>query len=119
MQSSSGQIIEPYSISAGLDYPGIGPQLAHLIETKRASILNATGKVKNYTVEQIREFQRFQSNFPNQKAMLGFGIHNQRNFKTANYYFSGGIIGSAFIRKQKNKAEAIAFIRSLSSPSSV
>lgn len=42
MQSSSGQIIEPYSISAGLDYPGIGPQLAHLIETKRASILNAT-----------------------------------------------------------------------------
>lgn len=67
MQSSSGQIIEPYSISAGLDYSGIGPQLAHLIETKRASILNATGKAKNYTVEQIREFQRFQSNFPNQK----------------------------------------------------
>lgn len=83
------------------------------------STASTTGKAKNYTVEQIREFQRFQSNFPNQKAMLGFGIHNQRNFKTANYYFSGGIIGSAFIRKQKNKAEAIAFIRSLSSPSSV
>ena len=42
MQTEDGQIIEPYSISAGLDYPGIGPLHAHLIETKRAKALSVT-----------------------------------------------------------------------------
>lgn len=42
MQTKDGQIIEPYSISAGLDYPGIGPLHAHLIQTKRVKALNAT-----------------------------------------------------------------------------
>ena len=36
MQTPDGQITEPYSISAGLDYPGIGPLLAHLFTSKRA-----------------------------------------------------------------------------------
>ncbi|MCS6832147.1 MAG: tryptophan synthase subunit beta [Flammeovirgaceae bacterium] len=36
MQTDDGQVIEPYSISAGLDYPGIGPMHAHLFDTKRA-----------------------------------------------------------------------------------
>ena len=39
MQSEDGQIEEPYSISAGLDYPGIGPMHANLAATKRATIL--------------------------------------------------------------------------------
>jgi len=39
MQSEDGQIEEPYSISAGLDYPGIGPMHAHLATTKRATVL--------------------------------------------------------------------------------
>ncbi len=42
MQTEDGQIVEPYSISAGLDYPGIGPQHAHLIETKRVHVFHAT-----------------------------------------------------------------------------
>jgi tryptophan synthase beta chain len=42
MQTDDGQIIEPYSISAGLDYPGIGPLHAHLFETGRAQFLSAT-----------------------------------------------------------------------------
>ncbi len=42
MQTDDGQIIEPYSISAGLDYPGVGPQHAHLFKTKRVKYLNAT-----------------------------------------------------------------------------
>ena len=42
MQTSDGQIVEPYSVSAGLDYPGIGPLHAYLYETKRATYLNAT-----------------------------------------------------------------------------
>ncbi len=39
MQDEDGQIVEPYSISAGLDYPGIGPIHAHLAETNRATVL--------------------------------------------------------------------------------
>ena len=42
MQTPDGQIIEPYSISAGLDYPGVGPQHAHLFRSGRAEFLNAT-----------------------------------------------------------------------------
>jgi len=42
MQTADGQIVEPYSISAGLDYPGVGPQHAHLFQTRRAEFLNAT-----------------------------------------------------------------------------
>jgi len=42
MQTEDGQITEPYSISAGLDYPGVGPLHAHLYKSKRAQFLNAT-----------------------------------------------------------------------------
>lgn len=42
MQSEDGQITEPYSISAGLDYPGVGPLHAHLHATKRAQFMAIT-----------------------------------------------------------------------------
>ena len=42
MQTEDGQIIEPYSISAGLDYPGVGPIHAHLAKEGRAQVLAAT-----------------------------------------------------------------------------
>jgi len=44
MQDEYGQIVEPYSISAGLDYPGIGPLHALLYESKRATFMSATDK---------------------------------------------------------------------------
>jgi tryptophan synthase beta chain len=44
MQNDDGQIIEPYSISAGLDYPGIGPFHSNLFKTGRASYINATDR---------------------------------------------------------------------------
>lgn len=44
MQTSDGQVVEPHSISAGLDYPGIGPLHAHLFESGRAIFLSATDK---------------------------------------------------------------------------
>ena len=37
-----GQVVEPYSISAGLDYPGIGPIHAHLFDTGRVKFVSAT-----------------------------------------------------------------------------
>jgi tryptophan synthase beta chain len=42
MQTADGQVVEPYSISAGLDYPGIGPLHAHLFETGRVQFMSAT-----------------------------------------------------------------------------
>ena len=42
MQTNDGQITEPYSISAGLDYPGVGPMHAHLYKTGRAEFISIT-----------------------------------------------------------------------------
>jgi len=42
MQTDDGQVIEPYSISAGLDYPGIGPQHAYLYKINRAQYVSIT-----------------------------------------------------------------------------
>lgn len=42
MQTEDGQVVEPHSISAGLDYPGIGPMHAHLFSSHRGTFLNAT-----------------------------------------------------------------------------
>ncbi|MEQ8927846.1 MAG: tryptophan synthase subunit beta [Fulvivirga sp.] len=42
MQTADGQVVEPYSISAGLDYPGIGPIHAHLYETGRVQFDSVT-----------------------------------------------------------------------------
>ncbi len=41
MQTEDGQIVEPYSISAGLDYPGTGPMHCHLYESGRAQVFAA------------------------------------------------------------------------------
>lgn len=42
MQTSDGQVVEPHSISAGLDYPGIGPMHANLYASGRGKFLSAT-----------------------------------------------------------------------------
>lgn len=42
MQTADGQVVEPHSVSAGLDYPGIGPQHAHLFKTTRAEYVSVT-----------------------------------------------------------------------------
>jgi tryptophan synthase beta chain len=42
MQTTDGQVVEPHSISAGLDYPGIGPLHAHLYHSGRGRFMSAT-----------------------------------------------------------------------------
>ncbi|RZL50948.1 MAG: tryptophan synthase subunit beta [Pedobacter sp.] len=42
MQTPDGQVVEPHSVSAGLDYPGIGPQHAHLFKTGRGKYVSIT-----------------------------------------------------------------------------
>jgi len=61
MQDSDGQVVEPYSISAGLDYPGIGPLHAHLAATGRARFLSATDRE---AVEAAFELARLEGIIP-------------------------------------------------------
>jgi tryptophan synthase beta chain len=42
MQTDDGQVVEPHSVSAGLDYPGIGPMHAHLFEAGRVQFISST-----------------------------------------------------------------------------
>ncbi|MAK36083.1 MAG: tryptophan synthase subunit beta [Flavobacteriaceae bacterium] len=44
MQTADGQITEPYSISTGLDYPGVGPMHAHLFTSGRGEFISVTDK---------------------------------------------------------------------------
>ena len=42
LQTPEGQVVEPHSISAGLDYPGVGPEHSHLRDTGRVRYVSAT-----------------------------------------------------------------------------
>lgn len=61
MQTEDGQVVEPHSISAGLDYPGIGPLHAHLFETGRGLFLSATD---DEAIEAAFELTRLEGIIP-------------------------------------------------------
>ncbi len=61
MQTDDGQIVEPYSISAGLDYPGIGPMHAHLITSGRARAVSITD---DQALEAALELTRLEGIIP-------------------------------------------------------
>jgi tryptophan synthase beta chain len=61
MQTADGQVVEPHSISAGLDYPGIGPLHAHLFEEGRAEFISATD---NEALETAFELCRLEGIIP-------------------------------------------------------
>ena len=77
MQTDDGQIVEPYSISAGLDYPGIGPLHAQLIKSKRLKVYAITD------VEALNtglELARLEGIIPALESAHAFGVLNKRNF---------------------------------------
>ena len=57
IQDQDGQIIEPYSISAGLDYPGIGPLHAHLYQTGRAKYYPVTDTEALSAAEELMQLE--------------------------------------------------------------
>lgn len=61
MQDKDGQIVEPYSLSAGLDYPGIGPMHAYLIDNKRAEVYAATD---DEAMQAVLELTRMEGIIP-------------------------------------------------------
>ena len=78
MQTEDGQIIEPYSISAGLDYPGIGPQHAHLIESGRAQVYSATDKE---ALTAAMELSRIEGIIPALETSHALAILDQMKLK--------------------------------------
>ena len=78
MQTKDGQIVEPYSLSAGLDYPGIGPMHAHLIETKRAQVLNATDQ---QALEAALELSRLEGIIPALETSHALAVLGQLSLK--------------------------------------
>ncbi len=77
MQDADGQIIEPYSISAGLDYPGIGPIHAYLADSKRAQYLNATD---NEALDAAMLLTRLEGIIPALESAHAFAALNQLSF---------------------------------------
>lgn len=78
MQTKDGQITEPYSISAGLDYPGVGPMHAHLHTTKRAEFVPVTdddAMTAGLTLSQLEGI------IPAIETAHAFAIFENRTFK--------------------------------------
>ncbi len=78
MQTKDGQVVEPYSISAGLDYPGIGPVHAHLYETGRATFYSVTDED---AMQSGIELSRLEGIIPAIETAHAFSALNQMTFK--------------------------------------
>jgi tryptophan synthase beta chain len=71
MQTEDGQVIEPYSISAGLDYPGIGPMHAHLATSGRAKFYDITDEE---ALEGAVECSRLEGIIPALESAHAFAV---------------------------------------------
>jgi tryptophan synthase beta chain len=78
MQNEDGQITEPYSISAGLDYPGIGPMHAFLHETGRAIFEHITD---DEAVEAAFRLTRLEGIVPALESAHALAVLKKRKFK--------------------------------------
>ncbi|GHV61961.1 tryptophan synthase beta chain [Bacteroidia bacterium] len=78
MQTEDGQIEEPYSISAGLDYPGIGPIHAQLAATQRATVLAIDD---DQAVEAALELTRLEGIIPALESAHALGVLKKTTFK--------------------------------------
>lgn len=77
MQSEDGQIEEPYSISAGLDYPGIGPLHAHLAKTGRSEVLAITD---DEAMAAAFELTLLEGIIPAIESAHALGVLNKKTF---------------------------------------
>ena len=78
MQTNDGQITEPYSISAGLDYPGIGPMHAHLYKSGRAEFISITD---DEAMTAGLELSQLEGIIPAIESSHALAIFNQKTFK--------------------------------------
>ena len=78
MQSTDGQITEPYSISAGLDYPGVGPMHANLFRSKRGEFISITDKE---AMEWGLSLSRLEGIIPAIETSHAFAVLDKKKFK--------------------------------------
>ncbi|TDQ30792.1 tryptophan synthase subunit beta [Zeaxanthinibacter enoshimensis] len=78
MQTADGQITEPYSISAGLDYPGVGPMHAHLYASGRGEFISITD---DEAMEAGRLLAKLEGIIPAIETAHAFAIFDKRKFK--------------------------------------
>lgn len=78
MQNKDGQIIEPYSISAGLDYPGIGPMHANLFKLKRVKYLHITDEE---ALKSAYELTRLEGIIPALESAHALAVLSKINFQ--------------------------------------
>ena len=78
MQDEDGQILEPYSISAGLDYPGVGPMHANLARQHRATVLAVND---DEAVHAAFELTRLEGIIPALESAHALGALEKVNFK--------------------------------------
>jgi tryptophan synthase beta chain len=78
MQTADGQITEPYSISAGLDYPGIGPMHAHLFDSGRADFISITDEDAMKAGRKLAELEGI---IPAIETAHAFAVFEQRAFE--------------------------------------
>ncbi|MCF0043710.1 tryptophan synthase subunit beta [Dyadobacter fanqingshengii] len=74
MQTEDGQVVEPFSISAGLDYPGIGPQHAYLYDSGRGIFMSATDEE---SVQAAFELTRYEGIIPALESAHALAILSQ------------------------------------------
>ena len=78
IQNEDGQIEEPYSISAGLDYPGIGPMHANLARQKRAIVLSIND---DEAIRAAFELTRLEGIIPALESAHALGALNKMHFR--------------------------------------
>ena len=78
MQSLDGQITEPYSISAGLDYPGVGPMHANLFATGRAEFISITD---NQAMQWGLKLSQLEGLIPAIESAHAFAVLDEKKFK--------------------------------------
>lgn len=79
MQTPDGQITEPYSISAGLDYPGVGPMHAHLYASGRGEFISVTDDA---AMQAGLELSQLEGIIPAIETSHAFAIFETRKFKS-------------------------------------
>ncbi|SKB67222.1 tryptophan synthase beta chain [Salegentibacter holothuriorum] len=78
MQTEDGQITEPYSISAGLDYPGVGPMHANLFRSGRGEFISITDKA---AMDAGQELAKLEGIIPAIETSHALAIFEDRKFK--------------------------------------
>ena len=78
MQTNDGQITEPYSISAGLDYPGVGPMHAHLFTSGRGEFISVTDED---AMQAGLELSKLEGIIPAIESSHALAIFEDRTFK--------------------------------------